>query len=695
MVKFHLWAYQIGAKATLRRGQDTGRIRKLLIEEVGEPPVLTDTQMIERSAQNLSQYLFNRGFFDNEVSYKTKSILKRTTVTYQVKEGTVYRIKNIVIKTADRPIHQLVSANMEKSYLKAGKPVEYEDMGKERDRITLLLRNTGYYFFNKAYIEFKLDSSVKINEVTINILINERADGVLHRPQTISKVSLIIYNGLSVPDTLVSKGISFVRNGYKIKTPILIRSTMLAEKQLYRQLNVDNTYTRLLALGLFKFVNINFTSDTTLGSPGLNAYITVSPTLKHDFSWEPQVITSERSLGLQNNSLGRNYGIANEFVLKNKNVFRNAEEFNIRWRQSFETQFSTGSSLGPLSNISNNFSAELVIPKLLFAGKFDRNPSFQNTKTSMTFSFLLEKNPNFTRTVFPFSFGYQVTSGLFLFNFSPLNISFNKAEVSSDFREKLNVKDSLFIERLFSNYIITGPKFFLYYSTKLINPNNYWDISSNALEISGLAMSKIFKEKELFGVPFSVFIRSDVDIRYHQNLDVNNRMVYRIYSGIGSPIGKNAFLPFERRFFVGGTNSLRAWRPRTIGPGTYSDASSVQIDKSGEILLQGNTEYRFSILPGRLEGALFLDAGNIWNIKSDSLFTNSTFGFKKFYREFAFNTGLGLRYDFSFFLIRFDWGIPLHDPSYTEGDRWVIKNISDRKWVFNQTILNIAVGYPF
>jgi outer membrane protein assembly factor BamA len=185
-----------------------------------------------------------------------------------------------------------------------------------------------------------------------------------------------------------------------------------------------------------------------------------------------------------------------------------------------------------------------------------------------------------------------------------------------------------------------------------------------------------------------------VDIRYHHQLDENNKVVYRAYLGLGYPLG-DAFFPFERRFFVGGSNSLRAWRPRTIGPGSYSDNQGVQIDKSGEMLLQGNLEYRFVIFKGILEGALFMDAGNIWNVKADSIFNNAKFQFNRFYNEFAINTGLGLRADFSFFIIRADWGIPLHDPSYPLENRWVISNLSEKKWFFTQTLMNIAIGYPF
>jgi outer membrane protein assembly factor BamA len=692
VVKFHLWAYQVGAKHVINRElQDTGRIRKLLMNTVGEPPVLTDTMLIRKSAENLKAYVFNKGYFDVKVKYTSKTFLKRTTITYWIEEGPVYKISSVKLICDDKDIYQLVEGSSANAKIRAGKPTDFDLMAAERERIAALLKNNGYYNFNKAFIDFKLDTLFNQKSAVISVNIRMKSDGSHHKPQIIRKVTVAFETGQAEDETIKSNGVFYKLNGFNLKMPILNSSVIIGEKQLFRQQNVDVTYSKLLGLGLFKFVNIVFNADTSLN--GLECLIQLAPAPKHDFIWEPQVITTERSLGLQNN-LGRNYGIANEFILRNKNVFGNAEEFNISWRTTFETQFNAQSNLGPLSNISNNFSLNLTFPKLIGLKKLDRNVRFQNNKTILTASFLDERNPNFSRTVLPFSYSYQLNKKLLSYYLTPFQISFNKAEVNSNFRDQLNAKDSLFIARLFSNYLITGPKFALYYSNKTISPKNYLSINSNVLELSGLLFSKLFTDQKILGVPFSRFVRSDVDIRYHHQLDENNKVVYRAYLGLGYPLG-DAFFPFERRFFVGGSNSLRAWRPRTIGPGSYSDNQGVQIDKSGEMLLQGNLEYRFVIFKGILEGALFMDAGNIWNVKADSIFNNAKFQFNRFYNEFAINTGLGLRADFSFFIIRADWGIPLHDPSYPLENRWVISNLSEKKWFFTQTLMNIAIGYPF
>jgi outer membrane protein assembly factor BamA len=692
VLKFHLWAYQIGAKRIVNKElKDTSRYRSLLMNTVGEPPVLLDSALIISSATNLKNYVFNKGYFDATVEYETKSIFKRSTVTYTINEGSAYKIENVIINSTDKNVYNLINASSDKSFLKIGKPVDFDLIAKERERITLLLKNSGYYYFNKAFIDFQLDTNYLAKTAKISLNIRNKLIESEHEVQLIKNVYFYVSTGVEFYDTLRSKGVIYMLNGFNVKLPILHYSVILGEKQLYRQKNVDYTYSKLLGLGIFKFVNISFVPDSISGQ--LNCYIEVAPSLKHDFIWEPQVITSERSLGLQNN-LGRNYGIANEFILKNKNVFGNAEELNISWRSSFETQLDAQSRFGPFSSISNSLTASLNFPKLIGLKKLDRNPKFQNNKTLVTATFLNEQNYNYIRTVFPLTYTYQLNTKLTTFYVAPFQLSFNQAKVSSTFGDQLNSNDSLFIARLFSNYIITGPKLSLFYSQKNIKPNNFFTINANVLEVSGLLFSQFYKNQKILNVPFSKFIRSDVDIRFHHKIDINNKLVYRIYGGIGYPIG-NTFLPFERRFFVGGSNSLRAWRPRTIGPGAYNESKGLQIDKSGEMLLQGNIEYRFNIIKKRLEGALFVDIGNIWNLKADSIFDNSKFKVKTFYNEFAINTGLGLRVDFDFFILRADWGIPLHDPTFPETERWVIKNLSDKKWFFKETLMNIAVGYPF
>jgi outer membrane protein assembly factor BamA len=202
--------------------------------------------------------------------------------------------------------------------------------------------------------------------------------------------------------------------------------------------------------------------------------------------------------------------------------------------------------------------------------------------------------------------------------------------------------------------------------------------------------------RPIFGVKYSQYYRADLDISFYNTIDNKNAIVYRGFVGLGLPYGNTRFLPFERRFFVGGSNSLRAWRPRTIGPGGFGDdKNSISIDKTGEVMLQGNIEYRFNILERLLYGAWFFDAGNIWNMRKDDNFSQAEFNFNRFYKEIAINSGIGMRWDFSYFVFCIDWGVALRDPTFSAGERWVILDFPSPSWIRNNSAINLAIGYPF
>lgn len=197
------------------------------------------------------------------------------------------------------------------------------------------------------------------------------------------------------------------------------------------------------------------------------------------------------------------------------------------------------------------------------------------------------------------------------------------------------------------------------------------------------------------GVPFSQYVRSNIDLRLNHDLDPKNTMVYRLNIGIALPYGNREFLPVDKRYFVGGANSLRGWNPRAMGPGFYPDTSnSTSLDRTAEFLILGNLEYRFDVVGKRAEMALFCDAGNVWNIvESDR--PEEQFSFQNFIPSLAMNTGIGLRLDFQFFLVRLDWGIRMYNPSLPQSERWVIRNWDQPRFITQQTLLNFGLDYPF
>ena len=252
VLKFHLWAYQLGAKRIVNKElKDTSRYRSLLMNTIGEPPVLVDTALINFSATNLKNYVFNKGYFDATVHYSTKSFLKRSTVTYTITEGSLYKIENVLINSTDKNVYNLINGSTDKSFLKPGKPVDF-------DLISELLKNSGYYYFNKAYVDFQIDTNSRNKSAIIALNIRNKDAESEHKVQLIKNVYLVVNTDIELPDTIKSKGVIYLLNGFNLKLPILHHSIILGEKQLYRQKNVDFTYSKLLGLGLFKFVNIFF-----------------------------------------------------------------------------------------------------------------------------------------------------------------------------------------------------------------------------------------------------------------------------------------------------------------------------------------------------------------------------------------------------------------------------------------------------
>ena len=706
-VKFHLWSYQFGTKGLgIRKKQS--KLRKLA-QRIGEAPVLIDSSKMEISAQRLSDYYFSKGFLENEVTYQVvaKNRKKRAQVEYHVDLKTYHTINTLQYTTSSMEIEKLLKESYNRQHLKLGKRLDFDNIEKERDRITALLRNNGFYHFNASYIIFQVDTNQNklLADVVVNI--NDRKNRVPHYKQRINKVTVQIGEDAGVAvDT--SSGIFFIEGSYYIKPYILARNINFRPGDVYNASAVQKTYSNLLSMGLFNLVTIRFYPSETDSLSGLEARIELRTAPKHDFVWEPQAILTGQSEGVklqQNNIFGseQSVGLANVFSLKNRNVFGGAETFNLSSLAAIESQIKKD-SVGLVSSFRQSFNTEIVIPSLIFFERNKISKSLTRKSTKINASYLHDRNVNFTRNVVPFSLTYAFTKNQMSFGITPFRLSVNQATIDGDFLNSLDPAVRNYTTQLLTNNIISGPSATVVWNNKNKDPLKFWSVRSNAFELSGNLASAYFNlftdqvgiNKEIFDVKYSQYVRSDIDVVHNHTIDENNAIVWKAYMGAGYPYGNTVFLPFERRFFVGGGNSLRAWRPRTIGPGSYSDSSSViSIEKTGEFIIQGNLEYRFDIIDKYLDGALFLDAGNIWNFRERAGFENANFEWNRFYKELAINSGVGMRFNLTYVVFRADWGIALHDPSKADEKRWVIKDFSQEGWVKDNTAINFAIGFPF
>lgn len=712
LVRLNVFFYRLGDAS-----KKDSKIKRFFRDELGRVPVIVDTTMIEVSVRAMKNYLKSQGYYYSEITYTvtdTKLLKERKVVTYFVKLNNQFKYGKLHINCPDKRIYETVNATLDESFIKIGHSFKREDLLNEQNRILNLLRNKGYYTFAKEYITFNSDTNYKSNYIALEINIKNQED---FKPFKIYKIRNItievepsIKSLINRHDTLYTKGFKYLENGSKIHPNILAKMNFLMTGDLFQQNNLSKTYGRLNDLQLFKLVTITPTIVENDSQNFIDYYINLKQLKKYDVSIEPQAITSDQA-NLVNVPSYRSYGLAAVLQLTDRNIFHNAEILQVRFRSSFEAQRGEKIDPVPFFNSSEqSISASITIPQLLFFNKIDRKINNANTKTIVNSSVIYEKNVQYERRVFTIGSSYQINRKLISYFVAFPEISYIKTEFTNSELEARS-KTDIFLQNVFANnLIINDIRLGFTYNSQLKSKNkSYIFLRWDALELAGNLVSainillnepkitdtarNIKNQYEVFGLNYFQYVKTFIDYRYNQWLDPNNTIVYRCAFGYALPYGNSPnFIPFEKRFFTGGANSLRAFRPRSIGPGVYS--STNQIDKSGDIKLELNMEYRFNIYKKLFEGAVFTDAGNVWAVRQDSR-VGADFDLSNFYNELAVGSGLGIRLNLGIFIFRLDAAVPLHDPSKTYGDRWVINNAKNFDWYWDNSIFNFGIGYPF
>lgn len=691
------------------RGKDNWW-KKFERNSLGEVPALVDTLYLNATVQSFAGYLRGMGYYYPEITYKINvTKRKKATVTYHVKLNKRYFFGEYDLQIADKEIYDLISKNMKETFITTGYGFKTEMMLKEEDRIVTLLHNNGYYSISKEFVDFDVDTGSADGFVKLGLNITNKDDTSIHKKYYINEVNVDIDRSLipgntipppAIPDTVTIDSIHYNMGGYKLNPNILGRNIQFEPNELYVQRKFNRTYSRLSDLTIFRFINIQTHTFEKKDSGFVNYTIKLVPSVKYTFTLEPQAITSDQNNTI--NSQGRNYGVAAMAQITNRNIFRNAEILQLSFRTSFEAQGKKQTG-GFINATEQSVTASIIMPRILFFPRFDRTPGLYSTRSIISTSAIYEVNVEYRRTVFTGGLNYQFNKKLISYYFAPAEISFIRSEILDETLAALSEKD-IFLQNLFSNNLILDSRFgFVFNNKSVAKGRSFVNLKWDALEIAGnllTAINKIVgapKEEDgsykLLGVKYFQYAKSAIDFRYNTIFDENNATAYRLYTGVAIPFGNTPdFVPFERRFFIGGVNSLRGWRPRSIGPGSYSQPN--QLDYSGEIKIEANAEFRFNVYNKWLEGAVFSDAGNVWAVKEDSKRPGANFQLSNFYKTLAWDAGLGIRINLSIFIIRFDFAIPLHDPTYIESERWVVKNFGS-EWLLDNTNFNFGIGYPF
>jgi len=703
-----LYAYNATSEPKKEKG-----LKYWLKYKFGEEPVLLGDVDREFNKDIIVNYSENKGYFNAKAKYDTVSKNKKAQVIYTLNPGARYLISNVNFPQDSTLINSEIQNLKAKTLLKTGNPFDLDVIKNERQRIDDGLKDKGFYYFSPDNIIVQADSTVtKEPKVELIVKLKDNTPKLATEQFTIDKVVVFPnynlrdakkgkYNIPMNPDSL--KGYEYndiyvVDPDKKFKPRIFDRALYFNKGDIYNRKDHNLSLNRLISLGVFKFVKNDFV---------------VSDSLNHKFD-AYYVLTPRELQSLRLEALGRtnsaNYA-GSELNLNwtQRNFFRGAEQFKASVYGAFDVQ------IGGPEDAENIFRAgtnvQLSIPRIVAPFRFNSSSAFvPRTNIKLGYEFQ-NRTTLYSLNTFNASFGYQWKENV------RKEHELNVIDVSlirpADITEKFVTKSqgNPYLQRITEQQLIFGPTYSYTYSTTMLPRKNTFyykgmlDLAGNITGLVTGSNAKEGKEKTIFGVPFSQYAKIENDVRFYHKFSEKTSFASRFIAGAAIPYGNSEHIPFSRQFFVGGSNSIRAFRARTLGPGSYDprgeDNSRAVFDQSGDVKLELNAEYRANLYKF-LNVAAFVDAGNIWLINDDiddeGVNTRPGGKFsKEFLSEIAVGAGVGLRLDFSILVLRLDLAMPLRVPYYEKGDRWAFDriNFGDSSWRRDNLILNIAIGYPF
>jgi outer membrane protein assembly factor BamA len=506
-------------------------------------------------------------------------------------------------------------------------------------------------------------------------------------------------------DSVYMKNYTCISTGKSLFPGVFARHIRMKQNSLYKLDEVRQTISQLSEIQLFKYIDVSFTeilnpfSDTGY----LDCNIRLTPMRKQEITVETELNTTAETKIITATS-NRYYGMAGSINYRNRNVARRALQFSFGVLGAFDVQSKSIADQLLFGNYQLGFNTGLLFPTAFLPRRVFKPTNYQSTKTAVNFSYFYEFNQDYQRTSSNLAYIYQFNKRYTRNFFTPLELNLVKTNLDDEFAARLSSFNDPLLDNVFETHLLTITKYSVSYNDKGLKKDRYWNMvfGIETAGNTGWLYNKLTSDitindtthYSIAGVDFFQYVKTDLDISYHYNLNNQNTMAARFLFGFGMPYGNSNLLPFEKRYYIGGANSLRAWPMREVGPGSYRDTSNLRYEQSGEIKIEASMEYRFTIY-SILKGALFVDAGNIWNLKKDLQRPGGEFAFDKFIPELAVGTGLGFRFDFTYFIFRLDFGVPIRDPSYDPDERWIIKDFDSFSWLYKNTHLNIGIGFPF
>jgi len=693
---FGLFRMQLGVYDLA--GKDTAKWINRTLKRIGDPPVIYNSSLTSLTVQQLQLQLENKGYINGKVQSKVATRGKKASVEYIIKAERPYRLRDYKININNVDLAK-ISRDTTRSLIRPNMLFDVDILNAERERITNRFRQEGYYNFNKDFLSYNVDSTLNTHKINVTLELRDYLKrpgdstyNVIFKQYTIRKV--IFYTNSEVnlsADLSNTEKLDTVKfRDYILVTPkkpilkldALVQNTYINPKTLYSDDAVERTYSALNSLGPIKYVNISFKeAENNL----LDCYVIINPSKTVSLSSE-----------LEATYTAGYWGVAGNVNVANRNIFKGAETLSLLARGAFEWQDGVwaqeyGGQVG------------LKFPRFMLPfGSFDFKRNI-HASTEFTSTFGYQFRPGeFTTTNIGAGINYSWNRKQFQHIFQLFDLSYVQFYINPVFRDSfLNPIKPIFNPYNYQDHFIMRIGYAGSYSTFHSNrPLENYSIARYSIETAGNFLNGLSHvlgstpdstgAYKLFKIRYAQYVKSEINFTHHQIFDKDNRFVYHFDVGIGVPYGNGEVIPFEKRFYSGGANSVRGWSESTLGPGVYNRITSLQRDfnQVGDIKLDMNMEYRAKMF-WLLEGALFLDAGNIWTIKDYSTQQGGTFRFDTFASQIAIAYGLGLRFDFSFFIARFDLGMKLFNPVLTRREQWRVTP----GW--NDFALHFAIGYPF
>ena len=682
---FGFWPLQLQVYSSA--GRDTTKWINRQMMKMGEAPEIFDPELADASVLEIKKAMFNKGYFNALVDTTMRFKKRKLYLTYHITAREPYRIRSYTVRL-DQPVLRQIAQNEKTTLVSEGMQFDSEVLDEERNRIALAMKALGYYYFNKDYLHYEADSANNTHEVVLSLRLQ---DYVANAPDSVRErlfTRFVIRNvhfysdydpslrpdGINVT-TIEKDGYTFSYCGKKlIREGVLRRICPIRPGSYYSALRVERAYSELNALAPVKFVDISFVA---VASDSLDCRIVFSRSKLNSVSAE---IEGTYSAG--------DWGIAAGAGYSNRNLFRGAEEFNINGAFAYEWRRLGGRAIEAKAEASIRFPNA---PKVSVGYKFQNRPDeFTRTVANASLSYNLQP------------FGRKLSHTFHFFDLSYVYLPW----ISDAFRDQFLQPSNLLRYSYEDHFILDWSYGGRWSNYRKRYPYRSYGTFSYQIETAGnllYGFSHLFKQQpdtdgayKIFNIRYSQYVKGDFDFTAHHIFSPKHRMVYHGSIGIAVPYGNASSIPFEKRYFAGGANSVRGWTARTLGPGGYrgADGTIAYNNQVGDLKLDLNIEYRWRVW-SILELAAFTDAGNVWTIRDYPTQPWGVFKFDEFYKQIAWSYGIGIRLDFSFFVFRVDFGVKLYDPSrlYIDGTQWRTAP-NGLCWKDDMTF-HFAIGYPF